>query len=580
MANIIATTISKVASWFGGDPAQIQKRGPGERKIMSLLPTAIGNRSNFSWTSNRIEQVNHFRGWSYVSVHAICCEIAGIFPQMAIRRDGEEMSSKRVNVQFAKGLTAKRAALLDLDRTRRKYLSRNQRTKVLAHAQDHEELEPVGPGHPLLKLLGKPNPVDTWWTFGYKMPLYLQTTGSTYIWKVRDGYGDIRELWVLPAHWVWAVPGKDSFAEFYEIRPVAGYTVAEQGIGWFMGGSGYTRIPAEDIIAVQYPNPVNIFDGQSPLMASANWTQCSESIDESRTAAFINEMLPGVILLLDKEVLDPPEGERERLKARIIAEYAGVRKSRQPIILSPGVTLAPDQRNTPVEMDHFNSSDQLKTYIMAAQKVGPSQVGMTEEVTFAGAIAAKANFHQCTIRPILLLIGEALTRGLVEPHYDENGLLYWKDATPEDPEFVLKKWETATRMGWCTLNEPRQHVLGLEPYEHGGDDPILPMGSAPMPIGTGDEYDDVVLGALDAKAGEQADEAAEQAAQQQEQMAGQPDANGEPVDDTGEQRAALGEGEQESDGEKISGALQRARAGKRLAATRFHRNGVLNGAAH
>src|SRR5258707_5315319 len=171
-------------------------------------------------------------------------------------------------------------------------------------------------------------------------------------------------------------------------------------------------------------------------------------------------MLPGVIWLLDKEVADPGLEQREALKQRIIAEYAGVRKSRQPIVLAPGITLAPDQRNTPVEMDHFNSADQLKTYIMAAQKVGPSQVGMTEEVTFAGAIAAKANFHQCTIRPILLLIGEALTRHLVEPHYEENGLLYWKDATPEDPEFVLKKWGDGVQRGCATQNEYRQHVLG------------------------------------------------------------------------------------------------------------------------
>lgn len=593
MPNVIATALSKVASWFGATPAQVHKHGPGERKILSMLPQLIGSRSNYSWTANRIEQVNHFRGWPYIATNAICAEIAGIFPQMAIKRDGGDLLEKRIGVQVAKSLSEKRKALTELAMTRRKYLSFNQRTKVLAHTQDHEELEPVPSSHPLLRLLGKPNPVDTWWTFAYKLTMYLQITGSTYLWKVRDGYGEIAELWVLPAHWMWAVPGKSSFAEEYEIRAIAGYVQAEQGIGWFGGGGGQTRVKAEDIICIQYPNPVNIFDGQSPYQATANWTQCSESIDESRTAAFINEMLPGVILLLDKEIVDPSREDREALKARIIAEYAGVRKSRQPIILSPGVTLAPDQRNTPVEMDHFNSSDQLKTYIMAAQKVGPSQVGMTEETTFAGGIAAKANFHQCTIRPILLLIGEALTRGLVEPHYDENGILYWKDATPEDPQSLREKWDTAVKNGSATLNEYRQHVLGLEPYEHGGDDPILPMGSSPMPIGTGEEYEDVSLPALAALYQQNSEQAAEASAVAPEgQDAQQQDGddidaaltqarNGKPNKPPGQPRAALGQGAPSSGGDKARNAMRRARAGKRLAASTIHRGGVsLNGKPH
>jgi len=438
------------------------RKSVGERRLMTLFPSI----STFnSWGANRGELVNHFRGWDYVAIHAICEEVAGMQIQLAhVRAPGDDKQQ------------------------RAKCLGQQMRRKAMVSIAEHEELEPVSRRHPLLKLLRNPNGPDVAWSFFYKLTMFLKLTGNAYIWMVpsKTFEGEIAELWVIPSNWVRPKSGNGRIVEEYEIRAtLSTNTFQEWGQGWAMGSGSRMTIPAAEMIHIAMPSPTNPFDGWSCLSATSDWTDVSNNIDRSRTAHFVNGMFPGVVVQIDKEVADPSPDQIERIKVDIQNKYSGVMRTKQPLVLAPGMTLVPIS-SSPGEMDYNASADQMKTWKLASHRVGPSVVGLAEQTTFASMVAATASFHRSTINPLLMFVGQVLTEKLCR-RYDDELVAYWPDSTPDDPDMKLRKWGDAVSKGCATPNEFRRHVLDLPPFEHGGDDPIVPMGMSPLPLNTGED---------------------------------------------------------------------------------------------
>lgn len=427
---------------------------------MSLFP-GWGTSSYFtSWSANRTELVQHFRGWNYVAIRAICEEVAGMFPQVAYRCSPDQ-------VAHSKSLGH-----------RPNYLPRRLRVKAIANVQTHEELEPVASGHPLLRLFQRPNQLDTWWSFRYKTQMYQECTGNSYVWVVPNRMKQPCELWPLPAQWVYPRAGDGKLVDHYDIRPSSGYVATGSGIGWFPGGGGRMEIPAEQIIHVSYPNPVNFFDGLAPLTATSQWTDSAEAIDGSRIAQFQNGAFPGVVLEIDKEVLNPDPNMIARIMADFSAKYSTVRNTGQPMVLGPGITCKPFNMN-PKQMDYVEGADQLKKCLLATHRVGSSAVGLAEENSYASMLASYANFHQSTIKPKHALWGQVLSVHLAT-RWDPDLIVYWPDSTPADPELELRKHQIYLTAGVLSINDVRADI-GMEPYENEiFDEPLLPQGLAPV----------------------------------------------------------------------------------------------------
>lgn len=469
----------------------------GEKKLLQVFPSWTYGGIWSSWNTTRLELANHYRGWSYVAIKAISEEIAGDPPVVAYRRNPDEMQERQEKAMRrvrGKSYLEQQSVLRAF---RKKFASQQVRRKALTPVLDHEDLELADNDDRLHRLLQNPNEPDTAFTFLHKLAMFFELFGECYIWKVRnripsaiyDGRGQPAELWVLPTHWVIPRPDPDGkrLIGFYEVRPLAGYVPGVDGFGWFAGGGGSMRVDPEDIIPILAPHPNNFIGGYSSLTAVAEWIQCGESIDGSRVAQFQNAAMPGVVVQLDKDLKEPSQDTIDKLKARIEENYVGVRRTGKPIVLSPGVTMAPIT-HAPNEMDYTGSGDQLKSWILAAHRVGQSIVGLAENTNFASMVAARANFQTSKIRPFRLMLGQVLTEKLAR-EFDEDAVIFFKDKTPDDPAQKLAEWNAMADRGVVTPNEFRKEY-GLEPYEFGGDDPMVggmvqPWATGQQPIGQG-----------------------------------------------------------------------------------------------
>lgn len=405
-----------------------------------------------SWSSDRTIQVQQLTGWNYVAIMALADEIACQRPKAAFRVDQD-----------------------DKTRPRGKSMTFGMRRKAFLPVQSDEELELVEADHPLLRLLVNPNPPDTCETFWLRTVMYLRLTGSCYWWTLKNSAGKPGEMYVLPSQWVWPKYGSPDgkIIDYYEIRPY--------GMG--MGGYQWIKIPHEDMIVFQYPHPIHPFDGMSPLQAGAPWIDCAKSIDISRFAQHKNNGWPGMTVELAPEFSDPSETEIDAFRAKLMAVYAGERNSGKLLIVPAGCKITPQTR-TPVEMDYNASFDQMRDTVLALHRVGKSIAGITEDVNYAGAAAARANFIYSTVRPCLMLIDGIITEKLAA-QWDKRLVVYHDDKAPDDPAQKLTEWNAAMANGSATPNEYRKEILGLESYEHGGDDPLVPMGLSVLPLATG-----------------------------------------------------------------------------------------------
>jgi hypothetical protein len=63
---------------------------------------------------------------------------------------------------------------------------------------------------------------------------------------------------------------------------------------------------------------------------------------------------------------------------------------------------------------------------------------------------------------------------------DRRKCIYWPDPTPVDP--AQRNADITTRFGTGAISPNQIRTeFGDKPYEFGGDDPVLPMGVAPVP---------------------------------------------------------------------------------------------------
>ena len=392
----------------------------------------------------------HYKHWVYVAVNAIASECARNLPNFAyIRYRDEEPRSNRS--AFNRSLETRYR-------------------KSLGAIKPHEEVKALEWDHPLNRLLRHPNDVNVSRNLIYELVLFLELMGNSYVWKVPNHYGLPCELWVIPAHWVWPRVGTKQWVEYYEIRP------------WV--GPGTLRFPPEEVIHFQYPSPIHKLDGWSKLTAGAEWVDAAESVDRCRFYQFKNGCFPMGALELSAEFHDPDDQDLERLYAKFFARAQGEWNYGRPIVMPPGAKYTP-LMISPMEMAYVQSADQLRDWTLALFRVPKEIAGIQDAGSEIAMYGPMQQFCRFCISPIYQLIAENLTKDLCS-QFGENIRCWWDDPTPDSPEQVNKDIVTDFQCGAITPNEVRS-IRGREPYEHGGDDPLLPMGVGPMPLNTGED---------------------------------------------------------------------------------------------
>lgn len=420
-------------------------KGRGERVLAStMMPTVpLGFPSQIGYARWR-QVMTAYRGWYYLGTRARMDEIGSHRPLAAFVSSG--------------GTRATRQKFLDAYGTKS------------AHAvRPHEQLEPLGPGHPLERLFDCPNQWDHQGIGEIlaELEMFLCLCGDAYLWVVpheRTGYPE--ELFVIPSQWVYGPyidTSKDDGLSYYEIRPII--------------GRGLLRIPHEEIIHFKEKSPIHKLVGWSPAQAISEWVDSLDSVMVARFFMMKNGVFPMGAVELSPNYFDPDDEDLDRIRAKLFARLQGETKYGMPLVLPPGATYNP-LVISPDEMAFEQSAESLRDWILASLQVPKEIVGIQDAGSEIAMYGPLVQFCR-PIRFRLNKIAAVLTRMLAS-RYDPSIRIWFEDPTPESPEAQRAKWQGLYAMGACTPNEIRaDYGLGAWP---GGDNPLLPSGTLPYPL--------------------------------------------------------------------------------------------------
>lgn len=271
------------------------------------------------------EALQHFRGWVFCAVRTIAQRIAGL--PIAVER--------------------------------RTTAPRGQKAGTSGGAGDWQ---PVEPTHPLVKLFDDPCPIMPRPSLMFSYVASLELTGRGLM-LIDDAEG--LALWPIPTSWATPqhLPGKP-FDSWKLQSPNSTETM---------------EIVADDMIYSAYPDPSNPLGSVSPLEAAGLAVLADEKLQTSQLAAFDNNCLPGVAVIVgDVQRTGLPDArpvlkrqQREQIIRSVRLMHTGAWRAREPWILDGFVRDVKPITTAPAEMDFKDSGDVLKRRILAAFGVSP-----------------------------------------------------------------------------------------------------------------------------------------------------------------------------------------------------------------
>ena len=439
-----------------------------------------------AWTDNRIEQVHAFKRWVFVAADLIATHIANKRPNISRLTVGDpedqrtQLGGPAAMASFSSLERSYRRAFPALPKSyspspavRLRHLERlRERQRALTPLLSHESLAPVEHNHPLRSLLSDPNDPDTGWHLWYETCIHLLLTGNAYWWMPKNKAGKPVAIWVVPAHWMWPIVGKDRLIDGWEVRPVEGNYLNQV-------------LPMDQVIHFRKPNPISKIDGFSPLTAIAQWADVSESIDRSRVISYRNGMTPTVAVQFDGTLNDPGEDMLRRIEAKFIARYYGENRSNRPIFLPPGVKVVP-LTIKPNQMVWGENAEETRNNILAGYHVPPGIIAVEptqpgDQVTFCGQ----------ALNPLAGFLSQVVSEKVCSLYDASRSLrVWWEDFVPDDPKQLESTIKTDLLCGAITTNEVRI-LRGRQPIpEDWADRPILPVNMAPLTLPHGGTHQD------------------------------------------------------------------------------------------
>ncbi len=238
--------------------------------------------------------------------------------------------------------------------------------------------------HPILALLNKPNPMQSWEKFLTQMIGSHDIAGEGDVLKI--GIGQSVELWPLRPDWLeittfsMGLPVTCSYtpSDTYEESTVKQYQFSEL------------------MIWAEY-NPLFRWRGLSPLYSAAYSIDTLNEYAKSNKAMLENGMTPSGVLWTDSEVSDT---SFNRLQEQFNGKYAGAKNSGKPMILDGGLKWQ-GMSFTPREMEFVSGKRLSQLDVCQVLRVPPQIIGIEGSQTFANYEQARAAFYEDEVIPMV-----------------------------------------------------------------------------------------------------------------------------------------------------------------------------------
>jgi len=316
--------------------------------------------------------------------------------------------------------------------------------------------------HPIIDLLNRPNPLQSYSEFFNSLFGYVLLSGNAYILKVGAEQGAPKELHQLrpdrmvikgsgnaiPDRYEYIVNGR--LQKTYLIDNVNGYSEVKHVKLW---------------------NPLDDYYGLSPMSAAAVEVDQFNMSSKHNVNLLQNGARPsGAVIFKPQDdggfASNLSESQRQQLLTDLNNRFSGAGNAGRPMLLEGDFDWK-EMGLTPKDMDFHRLKNMAATDIALCFGVPSQLVGVPDAQTYANVSEARLALYEETIIPHLRKIESDLNEWLVPLYDDRLTLEFDIDSIPALSERKRKTYENVTsavREGIMTRNEAREQI-GLSPVD-------------------------------------------------------------------------------------------------------------------
>ena len=320
--------------------------------------------------------------------------------------------------------------------------------------------------HPLINLLNRPNPLQSYSEFFNSLFGYVLLSGNSYILKVGSELGQPKELHLLRPDRINIKGAGNPIPDKYE------YVINGKVHQTFLVDqeNGFSELKH-----VKLWNPLDDYYGLSPMSAAAVEIDQFNMASKHNVNLLSNGARPsGAVIFKPQDESGFPvnlsESQRQQLLTDLNNRFSGAGNAGRPMLLEGDFDWK-EMGLSPKDMDFLNLKNMSATDIAMCFGVPSQLVGVPDAQTYSNVAEARLALYEETIIPHLRKLASDLNEWLV-PMFDERLTLeYDIDSIPALSERRRKIYENVTsavREGIMTRNEARQ-IIGLDPVD-GADD--------------------------------------------------------------------------------------------------------------
>lgn len=254
--------------------------------------------------------------------------------------------------------------------------------------------------HPVLALLGAPNPRQTGAELFDRIYGYLLVSGNAYVEAVSLD-AELRELFVLRPDRIRVVPGSDGWPSAFE------YAVNGRS---FRIEQGDAALPP--ILHLKLFHPLDDHYGLSPLEAAQTALDTHNAASAWHKALLDNAARPsGALVYAGPDGGTLPQDQFERLKSELEENFQGAANAGRPLLLEGGLDWKP-MGLAPKELDFAEAKAASAREIALAFGVPPMLLGLPGDNTFANYQEANRALLRHTVLPLVGRVTTALAAWL------------------------------------------------------------------------------------------------------------------------------------------------------------------------
>ena len=339
--------------------------------------------------------------------------------------------------------------------------------------------------HPLISLLNRPNPQQSYSEFFNALFGFLMLGGNSYMMRVSNGMNIPRELHLLRPDRVEIKGGSGVFPQSYEYR-VAGRVRATYEVDQETGFS--------DVKQVKLWHPMDDFYGCSPLTAAAMEVDQHNSATKHNINLLENGARPsGAVVFRPKDdagyAVQLSDGQRQQLMSDLNQRFTGSKNAGRPMLLEGDFDWK-EMGLSPKDMDFINLKHMAATDIAMCFGVPSQLVGVPDSQTYSNVAEARLALYEETIIPYLRKVESDINEWLVPMFNEDLTFEYDVDRIPalsERRRMIYQNVLGAVGAGIMTRNEARE-MIGLSPVD-GADELLVAANLFPLGSTAQDEPD-------------------------------------------------------------------------------------------